>query len=112
RRGAACPGQPRGRVRDGHRGPRRERRPGGRLMFSLRRAAAVAGKEFRHLRRDRLSGGMIIGIPVVMTLLFGYAINTDVRHLPAAVADQAGTSASRAVVSAVQASGVVDIVAR
>jgi ABC-2 type transport system permease protein len=81
-------------------------------MLSARRVAAIAGKEFRHLRRDRLSGGLIVGIPVVMTLLFGFAINTDVRHLPAAVADQAGTSASRAVVAAVQASGVVDIVAR
>ncbi len=81
-------------------------------MFSLERVAAIAGKEFRHLKRDRLSGGLIIGIPVVMTLLFGYAINTDVRDLPAAVADQAGTSASRAVVSALGASGVVRIVDR
>jgi ABC-2 type transport system permease protein len=81
-------------------------------MFSPARVAAIAGKELRHLRRDRLSGAMIIGIPVIMTLLFGFAINTDVRHLPAAVADQADTSASRAVVSAVAASGVVDVVAR
>lgn len=79
-------------------------------MFAPGRVAAVAGKEFRHLRRDRLSGGLIIGIPVVMTLLFGFAINTDVRDLPAAVADQAATSASRALVSAVRASGVVRIV--
>ncbi len=81
-------------------------------MFSAARVAAIAGKEFRHLRRDRLSGGLIVGIPVVMTLLFGYAINTDVRDLPAAVADQAGTSSSRAVVSALEASGVIRIVDR
>ncbi len=47
-----------------------------------------------------------------MTLLFGFAINTDVRDLPAAVADQANTSASRAVVAAVEASGVVRLVGR
>jgi ABC-2 type transport system permease protein len=82
------------------------------MKLSLVRIAAVAAKEFRHLRRDRLSGAMIIGIPVVMTLLFGYAINTDVRDLPAAVADQADTTASRALTAAVQASGVVRIVER
>lgn len=79
-------------------------------MFSPQRVAAIAAKEFRHLRRDRLSGGLIVGIPLVMTLLFGYAINTDVRNLPAGVADQAGTSASRAVVASVRASGVVELV--
>ena len=82
------------------------------MRLSLARIAAVAAKEFRHLRRDRLSGAMIVGIPVVMTLLFGYAINTDVRDLPAAVADQAGTTASRALAAAVAASGVVRIVER
>ncbi len=82
------------------------------MRSSLVRIAAVAAKEFRHLRRDRLSGAMIVGIPVVMTLLFGYAINTDVRDLPAAVADQAGTTASRAMAAAVEASGVVRIVER
>ncbi len=80
------------------------------MRFSLPRVVAIAAKEFRHLRRDRLSGGMIVGIPVIMTLLFGYAINTDVRDLPAAVADQAATSASRALVAALEASGVVRIV--
>tara|TARA_Y100001933_G_scaffold192717_1_gene192273 strand:- start:1219 stop:2337 length:1119 start_codon:yes stop_codon:yes gene_type:complete len=79
---------------------------------SLVRIAAVAAKEFRHLSRDRLSGAMILGIPLVMTLLFGYAINTDVRDLPAAVADQAGTTASRALAAGVEASGVVRIVDR
>lgn len=79
------------------------------MRFSLGRIAAVAAKEFRHLQRDHLSGAMILGIPVVMTLLFGFAINTDVRDLPAAVADQANTAASRAVVAAVQASGVVSV---
>jgi ABC-2 type transport system permease protein len=80
------------------------------MRFSWQRIVAVAGKEFRHLRRDHLSGAMVVGIPVIMTLLFGFAINTDVRDLPAAVADHANTSASRAAVAAVAASGVVTVV--
>jgi ABC-2 type transport system permease protein len=79
---------------------------------SLRRIGAVAAKELRHLRRDELSRAMILGIPLVMTLLFGYAINHDVRHLPAAVVDQAETSASRLLLAKIQASRVVDIVER
>jgi len=82
------------------------------MMDSLRRIAAVAGKELRHLRRDELSRAMILGIPLVMTLLFGYAINHDVRHLPAAVVDQAETSGSRLLLAKIQASRVVDIVER
>ncbi|MEE4380617.1 MAG: ABC transporter permease [Pseudomonadales bacterium] len=73
------------------------------------RILAVAGKELLHLRRDRLTAGMILGIPVVLTVLFGYAINQDVRGLPAWVADQAGTSASRALVQALEATGVVTV---
>ncbi|ROU00788.1 ABC transporter permease [Marinobacter sp. R17] len=63
--------------------------------FSLRRLLAVIRKELRQLRRDRLTYAMIVGIPLMQLLLFGYAINMDVRHLPAAVVDQAGSSASR-----------------
>jgi len=79
-------------------------------MNALGRIRAVAVKELLHLRRDRLTAGMIFGIPVVLTLLFGYAINNDVRDLRAAVVDDAGTSASRALLAAVQASGVLRIV--
>lgn len=82
------------------------------MLHSLRRIGAVAGKELRHLRRDELSRAMIFGIPLVMTLLFGYAINHDVRHLPAAVVDQAETSGSRLLLAKIQASRVVDIVER
>lgn len=72
------------------------------------RVWAIAAKEFRHLRRDRLTGGMIAGIPIIMTILFGYAINNDVRGLTAAVVDDANTSASRALVANARASQVVD----
>ena len=80
-------------------------------MKFLRRIFAIAAKEIVQLRRDRLTVGMVIGIPALQLVLFGYAINTDVRHLKAAVADQAGTSMSRALVAAVEASQVADIVA-
>jgi ABC-2 type transport system permease protein len=76
--------------------------------FSWRRTAAISRKEIRHLRRDRLTGGMIAGIPLVLTMLFGFAINTDVRGLSAAVVDEANTTASRALISDARASQVID----
>ncbi len=75
------------------------------------RVSAIAGKEVRQLRRDRLTGAMIIGIPLMQILIFGYGINMDVRHLRAAVADAAGTSGSRALVSDLEAGQVVHFVA-
>ena len=79
-------------------------------MRFVARALAIAAKELVQLRRDRLTLGMVLGIPALQLLLFGYAINTDVRHLRAAVADLAGTQASRALVAEARASQVVDIV--
>jgi len=64
-------------------------------VISLQRIRAVVSKELRQLSRDRLTFAMIVGIPVMQLLLFGYAINMDVRHLSAGVADLAGTAASR-----------------
>jgi ABC-2 type transport system permease protein len=75
----------------------------------LRRLLAMATKEFRQLRRDRLTFGMIIGVPVLQILLFGYAIDFDVRQLDAAVADEASTTASRQLVAAAEASQVIRI---
>ena len=54
-----------------------------RVMNMLRRIFAIAHKEFMHLRRDKLTFGMIAGIPLMLTLIFGYGINQDVRHLNA-----------------------------
>ena len=62
----------------------------------LGRIGAVMVKEVRQLARDRLTFGLIVGIPLMQMLLFGYAINFDVRNLQAAVVDDAGTSLSRA----------------
>lgn len=81
-------------------------------MISPLRTGAVARKEMRQLLRDRLTFGMIVGIPLLQMLLFGYAINTDVRHLRAAVADLAATQGSRLLVADAQASQVIDVVHR
>ena len=80
--------------------------------MNLQRLMAVMVKELRQLRRDRITFAMVLGIPVAQLLLFGYAINTNLRGLPAAVADQANTSASRAFVMDLLASGVVKPVMR
>lgn len=53
--------------------------------FSWSRWVGILIKEFIQLRRDRLTFGMIVGIPIIQLLLFGFAINSDPRHLPTAV---------------------------
>ncbi len=73
------------------------------------RLFAIMRKEVAQLARDRLTFGMIVGIPIMQMILFGYAINTDVRHLHAAVADQARTQLSRQLVADIQATQVVDV---
>jgi len=77
----------------------------------LARTRAIAAKEVVQLRRDRLTLVMVIGIPALQLLLFGYAINTDVRYLKTAVADQDGTRMLRELVAAVEASQVAEVVA-
>ena len=77
----------------------------------LDRIGAVMVKEVRQLARDRLTFGMIVGIPLMQMLLFGYAINFDVRNLRAAVVDDAGTSLSRRYIADLHASGVVEFAA-
>ncbi len=81
-------------------------------MKSLHRLLAITKKEVRQLRRDRLTFGMIVGIPVIQLLLFGYAINTDVRNLSTAIADQADTHLSRQFVSELRETQVVNIIRR
>ncbi|MFC3284434.1 ABC transporter permease [Litchfieldella rifensis] len=77
--------------------------------MKLRRLAAIVLKELRQLRRDRLTFAMIVGIPVMQLVLFGYAINLDVRQLEAAVLDQADTARSRELVAQFGASQVLDL---
>ena len=55
------------------------------MKFSFHRLRGIIVKEFTQMRRDRLTFAMMLGIPLIQLTLFGYAINADPRHLPAAV---------------------------
>ena len=81
-------------------------------MQSMTRLLAIIRKELRQLRRDRLTFGMVVGLPIIQILLFGYAINTDVRNLRTGVADQADTHLSRQFVAELRQTQVAAIVAR
>ncbi|KGI78649.1 ABC transporter permease [Oleiagrimonas soli] len=76
--------------------------------MNARRLWAIVLKELRQMRRDRITLAMILGIPVFQLILFGYAINLNLRGLPAGIVDQAHTSASRALVMDMLATGVVE----
>jgi len=78
-------------------------------MSGFTRMIAIVVKELRQLRRDRLTFAMIVGIPTIQLLLFGFAINMDVRNLRAALVDQANTSASRAAAAALEQVQVLDV---
>lgn len=78
-------------------------------MLSLTRTWAVMVKEFVQLTRDRLTYAMILALPIVQLLLFGYAINDDPRNLPTAVLVQDHGGFSRSVLTAMQNSGYFDI---
>jgi len=79
--------------------------------FSLARIYAILLKELLQLRRDRVTLGMIIGIPLMQLLLFGYAINFNPKALPTAISiDDPGTLA-RSVVAALRNSSYFDVIA-
>jgi ABC-2 type transport system permease protein len=77
--------------------------------FSLDRMLAVLVKEFIQLTRDRVTYAMILAVPVLQILLFGYAINTDPRHLPTALLVQENSAFARSVVSSIANTGYFDI---
>lgn len=79
------------------------------IAESLGRIRAIASKELRQLGRDRLTFGMVVGIPVMQILIFGYSINFDVRNIQAGVVDLAQTSASRAFVADLQATQILKV---
>jgi ABC-2 type transport system permease protein len=70
--------------------------------FSLARMGAMILKEFIQMKRDRLTFAMMVGIPILQLLLFGYAINSDPRQLPTAVLGYENGPAGRAIVAAMQ----------
>lgn len=79
-------------------------------MLALQRIWAVSSKELRQLSRDRGTFAMVVMIPIIELLMFGYAINTDVRGLRGAVVDHSQSSFSREIISSVQATQVINIV--
>ncbi|HET6265805.1 MAG TPA: ABC transporter permease, partial [Usitatibacter sp.] len=80
-------------------------------MFTLHRFLAVLMKEFVQMRRDRLTFAMMIGVPVMQLVLFGYAINMDPKALPAAVVVADSSTFSRSLVRAIENTGYFKIVA-
>ena len=72
----------------------------------LTRVFAILAKEFTQLRRDRATFAMILAMPVIQLMLFGYAINNDPHHLPAAVLVQDNGRFSRSVLSALNQTGM------
>lgn len=81
-----------------------------RNFFSWSRWLGILLKEFIQLKRDRLTFGMIVGIPIIQLLMFGFAINSDPRHLPTAIIDADPGPASRAYVAAMKNSEYFTIV--
>jgi ABC-2 type transport system permease protein len=77
----------------------------------MTRALAVGRKELRQIRRDSRTLMILAFVPAFFLLLYGYALNFDIRHIALAVEDRDGTSESRSVVSAFVNSGYFDLVA-
>jgi ABC-2 type transport system permease protein len=78
--------------------------------FSWSRIIAMLAKEFIQLRRDRLTFAMMVAIPLLQLVLFGYAINTDPKHLPTAVLSADQSPFSRSFVRALENSGYFHVV--
>ena len=79
--------------------------------FSYGRFLAIAKKEFIQMRRDRLTFAMMVGIPIMQLVIFGYAINSDPKDLPTAVYSTEVSPFSRSVVAALKATDYFQIVA-
>ena len=73
--------------------------------MSWSRWTAIIVKEFIQLRRDRLTFGMVVGIPILQLILFGFAINADPRQLPTAVLDADHSQYARSIVQGLRNSG-------
>jgi ABC-2 type transport system permease protein len=78
--------------------------------FSPARFWAIVVKEFVQMRRDRLTFGMMIGIPLIQLVLFGFAINSDPKHLPTAVLLADRGPHGRTLLYAIKNSGYFDFV--
>ena len=75
----------------------------------MNRIVAIMRKEFIQMRRDRMTLALIFMVPLVQLLLFGYAIQTEVKHIPTVVFDQSLSAQSRELTEAFSSSGYFDI---
>jgi ABC-2 type transport system permease protein len=80
-------------------------------ILSWHRLLAIMAKEFIQLRRDRLTFAMMLGIPLIQLVLFGYAINGDPKHLPTVIVAHEQTPFTRAIVQSLANSGYFQLVA-
>lgn len=79
--------------------------------FSLARTFAMFLKEVVQMRRDRLTFGMMLGVPLMQLLLFGFAIDTDPRHLPTVIERREDGPLTRSFIASLEASTYFDLVA-
>ena len=75
------------------------------LRFSLSRLLSLLRKETIQMKRDRVTFAMMLGIPVMLLVMFGFAINTDPKHLPAALVAPGQDRYTRAIVTALEMTG-------
>jgi ABC-2 type transport system permease protein len=80
-----------------------------RYAFNWQRLWAVVLKEFIQMRRDRLTFGMMVGIPMIQLVLFGYAINSNPKHLPTAVYAADNSPFSRTIIWSLRNSSYFDL---
>jgi len=78
--------------------------------FSVARVAAVLMKEFTQMRRDRITLAMVLGVPVMQLLLFGFAINLDPKHLPTAISADDSGRFTRALVASLENSDYFTVI--
>jgi ABC-2 type transport system permease protein len=78
--------------------------------FSFKRFQAIIAKEFVQMRRDRVTFGMMIGIPILQMVIFGFAINSDPKHLPTVVVAGDHSPFSRTIVTAMQNSDYFEVI--
>ena len=79
-------------------------------IFSVTRWWGIVLKEFLQLKRDRITFAMVVGMPIIMLIVFGYAINTDPRHLHTAVLRGDQSEFTRSYLAAMRTSGYFEFV--
>ncbi|WP_100914163.1 ABC transporter permease [Pseudoalteromonas spongiae] len=80
--------------------------------MNLSRIFSIVKKELLQLKRDKTTFAMVVMIPLVQLLLFGFAINTQIRDIPVAVVDQSNSALGRVLTQTVEASQTVKVVAK